>query len=447
MDQGSYHDYYSKRNNEGLSRLDLINPQLLANKVILDVGCNSGYLTNIVAQRFRAKSVLGIDCDRTLIDAANSIIKRAKYELKLPSDHEASLQVPTQSKSSTVKNSSFFKPRSVVLSSSTAQSTLTIKNDSETSSESSISSSSHISDTQYPHNISFQCTDIFSDMLRNTSFDTILCLSVTKWVHLNTGDEGLMKLFNVLYQLCRPGGSVVLEYQPWRSYVNKKSLTTAIKQIFPTIQIKPEMFEQCLLDIGFVIDSRLGPSLEDAKGYSRPILVLLRPLTQTTTVTDMILDNDSSVVKPTVPVYSSSDTASSSSHFIDALHQPRLRIKLTPSHTASSSSSLSTSTTVDTHTVSENTQEKCVAAMLKAMSVSPPPDPGPDRAEAPITIPIAASSTSHSKAHKGVKRNHKSDNSSIISKVINADSSSNSEGVYGESEHDIKRTKHIYFDD
>ena len=445
MDQGSYHDYYSKRNSEGLSRLELLNPQLLANKTILDVGCNSGYLTNIVAQKFRAKSVLGIDLDRSSIDAANSIIKRAKYELKLPSDHEVSLQAPTQSKLNTVKNSSFFKPRSVVLSSSTAQSLLINKNDSETSTESSISSSSHISDTQYPHNISFQCTDIFADMLHNTLFDTILCLSVTKWVHLNTGDEGLMKLFNVLYQLCRPGGSVVLEYQPWRSYVNKKSLTTAIKQIFPTIQIKPEMFEQCLLDIGFIIDARLGPSLEDAKGYSRPILLLLRPLTQSTTVTDMILAEDSSVVKPTVPVYSSSDTASSSSHFIDALHQPRLRIKLTPSLTTSSSSSSSSSTSIGTHTVSEYTREKCVATMLKAMSVSHPPDL--DQAEAPNTIPVAASSKSHSKAHKGVKRNHKSDKSSIISKVINADSSSNSEGVYAESEHDIKRTKHIYFDD
>ena len=442
MDQGSYHDYYSKRNNEGLSRLDLINPQLLANKVILDVGCNSGYLTNIVAQRFRAKSVLGIDCDRTLIDAANSIIKRAKYELKLPSDHEASLQVPTQSKSNTVKNSSFFKPRSVVLSSSTAQSTLTIKNDSETSSESSISSSSHISDTQYPHNISFQCTDIFSDTLRNTSFDTILCLSVTKWVHLNTGDEGLMKLFNVLYQLCRPGGSVILEYQPWRSYVNKKSLTATIKQVFPTIQIKPEMFEQCLLDIGFIIDARLGPSLVEAKGYSRPILVLRRPLTQAATGTDMMLDNDR-IVKPLGPVYSSLDAVGASSHFIDALHQPRLRIKLTPSHTASSSSSSSSSTTIDTHTVSEHNQEKCVATLLKAMSVSPPPDSGPDQAS------TAASSTltNHSKTHIGVKRNHKSDNNSISSKLIHVEGySSNSECVYAESEHD-KRTKHIYFDD
>ena len=50
------------------------------------------------------------------------------------------------------------------------------------------------------------------------SFDTITCFSVTKWVHLNGGDEALQALLAKVYSLLAPGGRYILEPQQWVSY-------------------------------------------------------------------------------------------------------------------------------------------------------------------------------------------------------------------------------------
>ncbi|CAI5477623.1 unnamed protein product, partial [Closterium sp. Yama58-4] len=73
-------------------------------------------------------------------------------------------------------------------------------------------------------------------------------LSVTKWVHLNWGDAGLIAFFANLFHTLRPGGVLILEPQPWSSYKKKQGLTQESKEHYSRIKIFPTHFRELLLD-------------------------------------------------------------------------------------------------------------------------------------------------------------------------------------------------------
>ena len=72
----------------------------------------------------------------------------------------------------------------------------------------------------FPYNCSFRREDFAEEGEGecDTDYDCILCLSVTKWVHFNEGDEGVKRLFAKVFRALAPGGCFVLEFQEWSSY-------------------------------------------------------------------------------------------------------------------------------------------------------------------------------------------------------------------------------------
>jgi len=112
-----------------------------------------------------------------------------------------------------------------------------------------------------------------------------LCLSLTKWIHLNDGDDGLLRLFDKLNGCLKIGGLLILEPQPWPSYKKAKRHSDIMTLNYRMLKIKPESFVRVLLGrFGFKLKKHLA-NRDKMKvrssqnvGFSRP-LYLLKKLT------------------------------------------------------------------------------------------------------------------------------------------------------------------------
>ena len=96
---------------------------------------------------------------------------------------------------------------------------------------------------QFRNNISYKTLDIMNvdstlelqKYLESHSaeqFDIIFCFSVTMWIHLNHGDEGLKQF---LSNICKFTELLIIEPQPWKCYQTAVRRLRKNKEAFPDI--------------------------------------------------------------------------------------------------------------------------------------------------------------------------------------------------------------------
>jgi 7SK snRNA methylphosphate capping enzyme len=204
MSIGNYTHYYGTRISD--DRLKFMDSEWFHNLRVLDVGCNAGAVSLAIANRFQPASVLGIDADPELIKKAFSqcaLINSCRTPFCMPSSQTRHGPLLIS-----LPNSTIIFPISMPLLFGTVP--------------------LNLPQTMKPANelyrtIDFSVADIimdgevlFADEIRR--FDAILCLSVTKWIHLTHGDPGIIRLFQTLYRLLSVGGRLIIEPQSWTSY-------------------------------------------------------------------------------------------------------------------------------------------------------------------------------------------------------------------------------------
>jgi len=204
---GNYNRYYGYRNTLNIdSRLQCLKKEWFEQKDVLDIGCNAGHITLAIAKDFQPKKIIGLDID-------NSLIKIARKNVR----HYITTNV--------IKEQDF--PISLPLFHGPVASTVNFESNNDNNSAKAV----------FPNNVFFAKGNyvLESDDLLNVQkqeFDFILCLSLTKWIHLNWGDIGLKRVFKRIFSQLKPGGKLLLEAQPWCSYKKKKSINVSSFFIF-----------------------------------------------------------------------------------------------------------------------------------------------------------------------------------------------------------------------
>lgn len=290
---GNYDRYVGYRNlNEFMDvRLQVFQQyqDIFKGKDVLDIGCNVGHMAIAIGRNFAPKSILGIDIDKDLISRAR---KNLAMYVRIPNNKVAPNQQQTisskkgsnkktkkdrhqqfQNGSLNVENHQLF-PISFPICLGE------IKSNSPKSDPFPSPHPAQPQQNPFPKNVFFRHTNyVLKDesLLNNDTplYDVIVCLSVTKWIHLNYGDSGLKLAFKRMFNQLRPGGKLILEAQNWASYKKKKNLTENIYNNYRTIEFFPDYFHEYLLsnEVGFSHSYTLGVPRHLNKGFCRPIQV------------------------------------------------------------------------------------------------------------------------------------------------------------------------------
>lgn len=247
---GNYNRYYGYRNGGGQEdpRLKAMKPEWFRGLDVLDIGCNVGHLTLSLARDFAPRKVIGLDIDGGLIRAARRNVRHyltaalageMRFPVSMAICHGpiAAAALPgRQAESVAFPNNVFFVEGNYIM-------------DNEAQLEA-----------------------------QQEEFDMILCLSLTKWVHLNWGDDGVRFLFKRMYRQLRPGGRMLLEAQPFHSYAKKKKLTEVTYKNYHAITLRPEKFNEYLLspEVGFAKCELVATPSHASKGFQRPLYLFTK---------------------------------------------------------------------------------------------------------------------------------------------------------------------------
>ena len=320
---GNYPGYYGYRGAAATeARLAALRPEWFAGHRCLDIGCNGGDLTLELVQRFRPRSLVGLDIDKTLVKAAVRALARRRAALG-----EAYREAGRLFRSSTFQRPLPLPPPAAVTEAEAragerAGRATGVTGEASPEEEGGARAAVGAgraeeagglapgkagtpgrplgdravrlqrkglqAELQALRGVRFEVAN-FLDWGggRAGEFHAVTCLSVVKWVHINWGDAGLRALLARVADLLAPGGVLVLEPQPWTSYAaafRKQDMAACEGVHLPqSLKLRPDDIGPELEHLGLAcVPGGCTPADAAAPGtpanFQRPLLVYQKPL-------------------------------------------------------------------------------------------------------------------------------------------------------------------------
>lgn len=186
--------------------------EVFTGKCVLDVGCNVGHLAITIAGLLGAFRVTGVDICVQLISKALETLRAIKFHFYFK--HLPTCSVPGLNQDNPL---SYFRHFLPPVPNSIHEFSDPLKSLSQAVGTSNVPNEPP--SLPFPFNIEFRAEEFsrfpkpgHSNATRSEigTYDTIMALSVTKWIHLNTGDQGMKRTFRKIYEFLKPGEGKVL---------------------------------------------------------------------------------------------------------------------------------------------------------------------------------------------------------------------------------------------
>ncbi|TMW63872.1 hypothetical protein Poli38472_014832 [Pythium oligandrum] len=267
-------------------RLSVLQQEWFQGKRGIDVGCNSGDVTIAIAKRFAPSYIMGVDVDPQLISRARGqlrdLVQKQQVEdafRAIAADPSADSQDKSSATDSTKDTEAKLLPKDGSAEEAAATNVFTDemplsfrlwKPPQQPKHHTPQDLGKASRGDEFPFNVVFKREDIVNDKHVGTGYDFItwyaielelaflLALTAALVVLLqfqcdevdssSERDEGIQKAFRLFYDLLAPGGRLILEPQPWKSYHKRKFTSETTEVNYSKIQLRPKEFPTFLVE-------------------------------------------------------------------------------------------------------------------------------------------------------------------------------------------------------
>ncbi|POY74705.1 hypothetical protein BMF94_2180 [Rhodotorula taiwanensis] len=311
---GNYLGYYRRRREvqegENDERLELIPIDWIKGKRVLDVGANAGEVAIELAQRFKASEVIGVDIDPELTHQARKNVDLAwSRQVPLPqlvaearklrrhhgeqngdedegdprsgfkAEEQQSEEIDCDYFPTSMARMFGFLPHPRGLVREYVEQDATSPRRAGRQNQHAVVEIRH-----FPENIAFETADWVNTPIPadREGYDVIFALSVTKWIHLQGLNPGLLVFFRRCFDSLRSGGRLILEPQPFSSYARNVKAQPELQERYDKLLSGAEKgwraedgdFERVLIElVGFGKRELLGETGRVATTFRRPVEV------------------------------------------------------------------------------------------------------------------------------------------------------------------------------